>query len=191
MPREMAQRKQQEDTGIQPHRSIVLVGLMGAGKTCVGRRLAKRMGLPFIDADAEIEKAAAMSVSEIFENYGEAEFRDGERRVIARILRENTCVLATGGGAFMNSVTRQTILAGATSVWLKADLDVLVSRTSGRQHRPLLRGKEPRVVLEKLINERYPVYAEADLAVDTFDEDTQTTVKRVLDALEARSEQAD
>jgi shikimate kinase len=145
----------------------VLIGLMGAGKSSVGLRLAETLGVPFADSDAEIEAAAAMTIPEIFERYGEAHFRDGERRVIARLMGEGPRVIATGGGAFMNDETRALILAEAVSVWLKADLDLLVSRTAGRTHRPLLNRGDPREILRGLIETRYPIYAEADIAVES------------------------
>jgi shikimate kinase len=146
-------------------RSIVLVGLMGAGKTTIGRRLAHYLAIPFVDADAEIELAAGKSISEIFADHGETLFRDGERRVIARLLAEGPKVLATGGGAFMNAQTRAIIAEKAVSVWLKADLDLLVQRTAGRSHRPLLNRGNPREILKGLIAVRYPVYGLADVHV--------------------------
>jgi len=164
-------------------RSIVLVGLMGAGKTAVGRRLAARLGLPFVDADAEIEKAAGRTISEIFEDLGEAAFRDGERRVIARLLAGPPQVLATGGGAYMNAETRATIKAHGVSIWLRADLETLLERVSRRDHRPLLQRADPKTVLEELMRIRYPVYAEADLLVDSLDAPVTATVERVLGAL--------
>ncbi len=148
-------------------RPVVLIGLMGAGKSSVGVRLAEMLGAEFRDSDAEIEAAAALSVPEIFERYGEAHFRDGERRVIARLLAEPPMVMATGGGAFMNAETRELIKRVAVSVWLKAPLDLLVSRTAGRSHRPLLNRGDPRRILAGLIAERYPVYAQATVTVDS------------------------
>lgn len=146
-------------------RPLVLVGMMGAGKTTVGRRIASRLGRQFIDSDEEIERAAQMSIPEIFEQRGEAEFRAGEMRVIARLLKEKNIVLATGGGAFVNADTRALVKAEAVSVWLKADLDTLFERVSRRSNRPLLKTADPRGTLEKLIAERYPIYEEADLTV--------------------------
>ncbi len=165
-------------------RSIVLVGLMGAGKTCIGRELAGRFGLPFADADDEIEAAAGCSIEDIFALYGEREFRSGERRVIARLLDRPRQVLATGGGAFMDPDTRAEIRARAISVWLRADLDLLLRRVARRNDRPLLKADDPRKVLTRLIEERYPVYAEADLVVDTTDEKPRATAARVARALE-------
>ena len=150
-------------------RPIVLVGLMGVGKTTIGRRLAQRLSLPFVDADEEIESAAGMTISEIFERYGEPHFRDGERRVIARLIDGLPKVIATGGGAFMNDETRALIKERSISVWLKADLDVLVRRVSRKDSRPLLSGKDPLAVLTELAEKRYPVYAQADIMVETGD----------------------
>jgi shikimate kinase len=148
---------------------VVLVGMMGAGKTTVGRRLAQRLGRRFVDSDDEIEKAANMSIEDIFAAHGEAEFRAGEARVIARILRENDIVLATGGGAFMSAETRELVRAGAVSVWLKADFEVLFARVSRRANRPLLKTADPRQSLKTLIEARYPIYAEADVTVTSRD----------------------
>ncbi len=163
---------------------IVLVGLMGAGKTSIGRLLAKRLDLEFIDADHEIEQAAQCSVEQIFERHGEAVFRDGEQRVIARLLSGPTHVLATGGGAFMRKATRDVIRRRGISVWLRADLDLLLRRVSRRKNRPLLRNENPRQILEKLIEERYPVYAEADIVVDSGDRPPGTIVDNVIGSLE-------
>ncbi len=167
--------------------AIVLVGLMGAGKTAIGRRLAARLGLPFVDADHEIEAAAGMSVAEIFSRLGEKAFRDGERRVIARLLADGPLVLATGGGAFMDNETRALVRARALSVWLRVPLPVLVRRVSGRTDRPLLTGKDPAVVLGELAQRRYPTYAEADIVVDCADEPAEGTTSRVAAAIAAWS----
>ncbi len=148
---------------------LVLVGMMGAGKTTVGRRLAARLGRQFIDSDEEIERAAQMSIPEIFEQRGEAEFRAGETRVIARLLKERDIVLATGGGAFVNLETRALVKQQAVSVWLKADLAILFERVSRRANRPLLKTADPKATLEKLIADRYPIYAEADITVMSRD----------------------
>ena len=166
-------------------RSIVLVGLMGAGKSSIGRRLGQGLGCPFVDADREIETAAGCSIEDIFERHGEAAFRDGERRVIARLLRGPRLVLATGGGAFMDPRTRAAIRERGISVWLRADLDLLVRRTGRRNNRPLLKGKDRRAILQDLIDERYPVYAEADVAVDIDDSPPDVTTGRVRAAIEA------
>ena len=147
--------------GFTPRRTIVLVGLMGAGKTKIGRRLAARLNLPFFDSDNEIEAAAGETIEEIFRNRGEAAFRDGERRVIARLLQQPTHVLATGGVAFMDPATREAIAKRGVSIWLRADLDVLFARVSRRGNRPLLQHSDPRAVLAELITQRHPIYAEA------------------------------
>lgn len=167
-------------------RSIVLVGLMGAGKSSIGKRLAARIDLPFFDADAEIEAAAGCSIAEIFERHGEAAFRDGERRVIQRLLAGPRKVLATGGGAFMNAETRAAIARHGLSIWLKADLDTLVKRTARRSNRPLLRQGDPRDVLQRLMNERYPVYAEAEITVETRDGPHEDVVEAIIRELQDR-----
>jgi shikimate kinase len=150
-------------------RPLVLIGMMGAGKTTVGRRLAHRLGRHFVDSDEEIEKAANMTIPEIFESHGEAEFRSGEARVIARLLRDAHIVLGTGGGAWINPDTRALIKEGALTVWIKADLDLLYARVSRRSNRPLLRTANPRETLAALIEARYPIYAEADITVVSRD----------------------
>lgn len=160
-------------------RSIVLVGLMGAGKTSVGRRLAKRLELPFVDADEEIVRAAGLTVPEIFDRFGEQAFRDAERRAIARLLDEDAMVLATGGGAFLDATTREAIANRGVSVWLRADLDVLHDRTVGRRHRPLLNTGDPRATLATLMAARYPVYALANITVDSINGPIDQTVDRV------------
>ena len=169
--------------GFAPCRTVVLVGLMGAGKTKIGRRLAARLNLPFFDSDTEIEAAAGETIEEIFRHRGEAAFRDGERRVIARLLTQPTHVLATGGGAFMDPVTRARIAERGVSVWLRADLDVLFARVSRRTNRPLLQQPDPRAVLAELIERRYPVYAEADIVVDSGERPIEATTTRVIAAL--------
>lgn len=166
------------------NRPLVLVGLMGAGKSAVGSRLAARLGIPFIDADAEIEAAAGTSIADIFARHGEAAFRDGERRVIARLLAtEPVHVLATGGGAFMDPETRALIKQTAISVWLRADLDVLFRRVSRRAHRPLLKTADPKGTLAVLMEARYPVYAEADIIVDSRDGPIGDMVSRMIAAI--------
>jgi shikimate kinase len=164
-------------------RTIALVGLMGAGKSSIGRRLALALDLPFKDADEEVERAAARSIPEIFEYLGEAAFRDGERRVIARLLDDPPHVLATGGGAFMNAETRALIRQKAISIWLKADLEVLLRRVARRTDRPLLKDGDPRAVLEALSRERDPIYGLADIRVESAH---QATVQAIIDALRAR-----
>ena len=165
--------------------TIVMVGLMGAGKTSIGRRLAVRLGLPFFDADDAIEEAAKSSISDIFERLGEESFRDGERRVIARLLDDSPIVLATGGGAFMDPDTRALIAAKGISIWLRADIDTLVRRTSRRDDRPLLKNGSPREILTNLMDVRYPIYEQADITVDSFDAPAEDTLQQVLDALDA------
>jgi shikimate kinase len=150
-------------------RTLVMVGMMGAGKSSIGRRLATRLGMPFVDADSEIELAANASIPEIFDRHGEAYFRDGERRVIQRLLDGAPKVLATGGGAFIQPETRDAIRKNAVSIWLKADRDLLLSRVKRRSNRPLLRNGDPAETIERLIAERYPVYAEADVHVQSRD----------------------
>ncbi|MDB5559937.1 MAG: shikimate kinase [Enterovirga sp.] len=165
-------------------RPLVLVGLMGAGKTTVGRRLATRLDLPFRDADIEIETAAGMPISDIFAIYGEPAFRDGERRVIARLLEEGPLVLATGGGAYMDAETRTKIAAHGVCVWLKADHETLMRRVRRRSHRPLLANPDPEGTMRRLIAERYPVYAGADVTVESYDMPHEKVVAEVLRALE-------
>lgn len=178
-----------EETGRHPlpleGRAIVLVGLMGAGKTTVGRRLAQRLGLPFVDADVEIEKAAGETIPEIFEKHGEADFRDGERRVIARLLQNPRQVLATGGGAFMDPETRANIEARGISVWLRADLEVLMRRVLRRGNRPLLKQADPRAVMQKLMSERYPVYGTADITVDSIEGPHDHVVEEIIALVKA------
>lgn len=159
---------------------------MGAGKTTVGRRLSVRLGCEFVDADDEIVKAAGCSVQEIFETYGEQAFRDVERRVIARLLEGEAQVLATGGGAFMNAETRDGILKHALSIWLRADLETLVSRTIGRTGRPLLKDRDPTDILKALMEERYPVYAGAEMVIDTGEGPPDDVVDRVMEEIEAK-----
>ena len=171
--------------GAQPKipRSIVLIGMMGAGKSTVGRRLAGRLGLDFVDADAEIEAAAGCSIEDIFALHGEAAFRDGERRVIARLLDRPVHVLATGGGAICDPRTRAKIRDRGISVWLRADIDLLLRRVARRNNRPLLKTGDMRATLERLMAERYPLYAEADITVDTADSPAEETVDKVMAAL--------
>ncbi|MDB5475930.1 MAG: shikimate kinase [Phenylobacterium sp.] len=171
-------------------RTIALVGLMGVGKSSVGRRLASALGVPFRDADAEVEVAAGRSISDIFSELGEAAFREGERRVIARLLDQPPHVLATGGGAFMNPETRKLIKAQAVSVWLKTDLDVLARRVSRKTTRPLIADRDPMEVLSAQAEQRYPLYGEADVVVETGDAPHHTTVDQVIRALSAFLEEA-
>lgn len=165
-------------------KTIVLVGLMGAGKTTVGRRLAKRLGVDFVDSDQEIEKAADMTVAEIFSTYGEEDFRSGERRVIARLMGDKPQIIATGGGAFINQETRTLIKENSLSVWLDADVDTLVERTSRKDTRPLLKTGDPKEILTKLLEERSPFYSEADVKVTSEEGPHETVVEDIVSALE-------
>jgi shikimate kinase len=164
-------------------RSLVLVGMMGAGKSSVGRKLAARLAMPFVDADTEIEAAAGMTIPEIFEVRGEAEFRSGEARVIARLLDGGPQVLATGGGAYMNPETRGMIGRKGVSIWLKAEFDILMRRIRRRTDRPLLRTADPEATLKRLIDERYPVYALADVTIESRDVSHEVIVDELVDAL--------
>lgn len=164
-------------------RPVVLVGMMGAGKSSIGRRLAGRLGLPFIDADTEIEQAAGMSIADIFATHGEPQFRDGEARVIARLLDGGSCVLATGGGAFMREETRGRIRDKAVSMWLKADSDVILRRVRRRTDRPLLKTEDQAATIERLVAERYPTYALADLTVMSRDVPHEKIVEECIEAL--------
>lgn len=166
-------------------RTITLVGLMGVGKSSVGRRLANALELPFKDADVEIEAAAGRSIPDIFASLGEPAFREGERRVITRLLEDPPHVLATGGGAFITPETRALIKERSVSVWLKADLEVLVRRVGRKENRPLITGKDPLEVLTDLAAIRYPIYAEADVVVETGDTAHHVTVDQVIQALSA------
>ena len=168
-----------------PRRTIVLVGLMGAGKSKIGRRLAARLNLAFFDSDHEIEAAAGESIEDIFANWGERVFRDGERRVIARLMAQPVHVLATGGGAFMDPATRQLIGQRCVSLWLRANLDVLVTRVSRRSNRPLLKSGDARTILAGLIEQRHPVYAQADVVIDSGEGSAEMTVSRAIAALAA------
>jgi len=166
-------------------RNVVLVGMMGAGKTSVGRRLAQALNLPFADADVEIEKAANLSINEIFAAYGEAHFRDGERRVIARLLADGPKVIATGGGAFMSPETRDRIAASGVSVWLRAPLPLLMERVRRKATRPLLKQPDPDAVMRRLLAEREPTYALADIHVASREAPHSAIVNDTLDALDA------
>jgi shikimate kinase len=165
-------------------RTIVMVGMMGAGKSSVGRRLAARLGLPFVDADTEIEQAANATIAEIFETHGEAYFRDGERRVIQRLLDGSPKVLATGGGAFVNPETRSAIRAAGVSIWLKVDRDLILHRVKRRSNRPLLKAADPGAVIDRLLQERNPIYAEADIHVQSRDVAHDVVIGDILSALD-------
>lgn len=171
-----------DDSGSQ--RSLVLVGLMGAGKSKVGRLLAERLELPFVDADTEIERAAGCTVADYFARFGEAAFREGERKVMARLLGGPAHVIAAGGGAFMDEGTRNEIKARGTSIWLKASLETLVARTKGRNHRPLLNQGNLEETLARLMEARYPIYALADITVETGNNPPEVTCEAVLKALD-------
>lgn len=164
-------------------RTVALVGLMGAGKSAIGKRLAVRLGLPFVDADDEIERAAGCSISEFFEKYGEQEFRAGERRVIGRLLEETPRILSTGGGAYMDPETRGLMKTRAITVWLRAELDVLFDRVKKRTHRPLLRQGDPKEILARLMHQRYPIYAEADIVVESTAQPAERTTEQVIEAI--------
>lgn len=177
------EREREQVLNLLGQRPLVLVGMMGAGKTTVGRRLAARLGRRFLDSDDEIEKAANMSIEEMFASHGETEFRSGEARVIARLLREENLVLATGGGAFVNPETRAQILEAGVSVWLKADVEVLFARVSRRSNRPLLKTANPKETLRKLIETRYPIYANAHITVLSRDVPQDAVASDVMAAL--------
>ncbi|MFT4089365.1 MAG: shikimate kinase [Asticcacaulis sp.] len=170
-------------SGLRLDRPIALVGLMGVGKTTIGKRLAEALKVPFRDADEEIEKSAGQSITDIFANYGEAGFRDGEQKVIARLLDDGPHVLATGGGAFVQPATREVIQQKAITIWLKTDLRVLARRVANRSHRPLLHNRNPMDVLREHEKNRYPFYALADITVDTGDQSHAKSIERVINAL--------
>ena len=175
---------------VKQEKTIVLVGLMGAGKSSVGRILAAKLALPFIDSDDEVEKAAGCSIEDIFEIYGEPAFRDVEERVIERLLQGPPAILASGGGAFMNPRTRDRIAASAVSIWLRANLSVLERRTQRRAAgRPLLKGSDPGEKLKQLIKDRYPVYEQADIIIESLDETPEKTADRIIQELAGQTEE--
>jgi shikimate kinase len=182
-PANVSTTQEAEITAALGARSVVLVGMMGAGKSTIGRRISARLGLPFLDADAEIEAAAGMSIPDIFEAHGVPYFRDGEARVIARLLDSGPAVLATGGGAFMREETRVLIRDKAISIWLKADADIIMKRVKRRADRPLLQTADPAATVERLIEERDPVYQEADLTVLSRDVPHEKIVDECIEAL--------
>jgi shikimate kinase len=186
MPAQISTPQETEIASALGKRSVVLVGMMGAGKSTIGRRLAARLRLPFLDADIEIEAAAGMSIPDIFETRGEPDFRDGEARVIARLLDNGPCVLATGGGAFMREETRKRIADKAVSIWLKADLDVIMKRVRRRADRPLLQTEDPVATVARLLEVREPVYQGADLTILSRDVPHERIVDECMDALRAR-----
>ena len=171
-------------------KTLVLVGMMGAGKTSVGRRLASMLGVPFRDADVEIESAAGCTINDIFERFGEPAFRSGERKVIARLLSDPPHVLAAGGGAFVDTETRDRIKERAVSIWLRAPLDLLIQRVMRKDTRPLLRNTDSRATLERLLREREPIYAQADIIVESDEGPHDVVVKRIIAALDGRAAQA-
>jgi shikimate kinase len=166
------------------HRPVVLVGLMGVGKSTVGRRLAKRLGLPFVDSDSEIEDAAGLSAAEVFDRFGEQEFRDGERRLVARLVEGEIRVIATGGGAFVDPRTRDLLKQTAITVWLDAPVDILAQRTGRRNTRPLLRTADPKATLERLADERRPAYSQADIHIRSGEGAHSEVVEAILQALD-------
>jgi shikimate kinase len=188
-----ASRETQKETlgALLGGRPIVLVGMMGAGKTTVGRRLATRLGRHFVDSDEEVERAAGMSIEDIFSSHGESDFRAGEQRVIARLLKDHDLVLGTGGGAVINPETRALVKESAISVWLKADPDLLFQRVQRRSNRPLLKTANPRETLQHLIDTRYPIYAEADIAITSKDVPQDQVATEIIDALLAHFGAAD
>ncbi len=163
---------------------ILLVGMMGAGKTSVGRIVAKKLGLPFIDSDKEIEKITGFSISDLFARYGEKEFRIGEEKIMERLLKGKPCILSSGGGAFLSEKTRSVAQQYAISIWLKAETAVISKRTQGRTHRPLIPSADNQKVVERLINECYPIYALADIMVESYNEPPYRTAHRLLNELE-------
>ncbi len=183
--------KDKRKMNIQTDKIILLVGLMGSGKTSVGKRLAQRLALPFIDGDMEIEKAAGLSLVDVLKCFGAEEYRAGEARVMKRLLSGGSCVLASGGGSFVCEQTRRLAKERAITVWLKADVDVLCNRTAGRQHRPFLNGDDEKLrdKISNYINEEYPYYSQADIVVESKDEKINDTVLRVLAAIDSYLQQ--
>lgn len=171
-------------------KTLVLVGLMGAGKTSVGRKLAQTLQLPFADSDHEIENVSRMTVPELFEAYGEVEFRALEQRVVTRLVADGPAVIGTGGGAFMNADTRAAIRASGISIWLKADIDTLMERVARRQNRPLLKTSDPRAVMRKLMEDRYPVYGEADVTIVSRDARHATIAAEIIKAVDGKLAQS-
>lgn len=168
---------------LQP-KILLLVGMMGVGKTSLGRLLARRLQLPFVDSDKEIERMTGFSISDLFARYGETEFRLGEEKVMERLLNGPPCVLSSGGGAFLSAKTRELAKDKSVSIWIKAGADVISGRTEGRKHRPLVPSMDNQKVIERLVTECYPLYAQADLTIDSFDEHPSKTVVRLLKKLE-------
>ena len=185
-PANASASREAEITAALGARSVVLVGMMGAGKSTIGRRISSRLGLPFLDADAEIEAAARMSIPDIFESRGEPDFRDGEARVIARLLDSGPAIIATGGGAFIRQETRDRIRDKAVSIWLKADADIIMRRVKRRSDRPLLQTDDPEATVDRLIGEREPFYRQADLTVWSRDVPHEKIVDECIEALHQR-----
>jgi shikimate kinase len=185
-----SEAKNAKTAKLQLTRPVVLVGLMGAGKTTIGRRLAAAISLPFVDSDHEIVEAAGCSISDIFEIYGEEVFRDLEKRVMLRLLSAGPAVIATGGGAYINPVIRDAIREKARSVWLKADLEILIERVSRRDSRPLLKTGDKKAIMGKLMEDRYPVYAEADIVIDSNTGTHESVVEAIIAALLGQSGQS-
>lgn len=167
-------------------KTILLVGMMGAGKTSLGRMIAKRLQLPFVDSDKEIERTTGFSISDLFARYGEDEFRKGEEKIMERLMSGEPCVLSSGGGAFLSRATRLIAQKTVVSIWLKADPSVISHRTTGRTHRPLVPAADNQKTIERLVGECYPLYAQADITVETFNEHPAKTLRRVLFELEKR-----
>ncbi|EJF87140.1 shikimate kinase [Bartonella rattimassiliensis 15908] len=182
-PLPLSQIKRQILSSID-NQALVFVGLMGAGKSVIGKRIANMLGLPFYDSDQEIEKAAQMSIKEIFQIYGEAEFRILEQRIILNLIKKRPLVLATGGGAYMNQDTRQAIHQNGISIWLKVDLDILMQRVSKRPTRPLLQTANPKETMQKLMEQRYPIYAKANLTINSYKESPYSLAKNVIRSLQ-------
>ena len=169
---------------LKQNKIILLVGMMGCGKTTLGKILSRKLHLPFVDSDKEIERASGCSISDLFATYGEAEFRKGEERIMERLLKsENPCVLSSGGGAFLSSKTQEISKKYAVSIWIRADVDLLSRRTEGRNHRPLVPAKDNKKALERLVNECYPLYANADMVLDTHQEPITKTASRLIHLL--------
>lgn len=172
---------------LKQNKIILLVGMMGCGKTSLGKILSKRLSLPFVDSDKEIEKASGCSISDLFATYGEKEFRLGEERIMERLLKGAPCVLSSGGGAFLSEKTREIAKKYAISVWIRADVDLLSRRTEGRKHRPLVPSKDNKKAIERLVQDCYPLYAKADLMLDTHQEPIHKTIHRLLRLLQEHS----
>jgi len=179
----MTTKPKRYSTNLVLPKTLVLVGMMGAGKSSIGWRIAKKLGVPFFDSDQEVERAAGCSVADIFETWGEAAFRDAERRVIKRLLTDSVQVVSTGDGAFIDDSIREVIKENSISLWLRADPEILYERVTRRDTRPVLFEGDPKVILEEMVEKRYPIYAEADITVDSNDDAHEATVTRVIEVL--------